>query len=78
MIIWIGKSPQFKYPYHTIETKIGTESMSLWNMIYSADYSRYKEKHQGIEEAIEDHEHDSINELYFSLYRIAGSLYFYR
>jgi len=37
----------------------------------TADYTRYKAKHQGSEEAIEDHEHDSINEIYFSFYRIA-------
>ena len=38
----------------------------------SADYTRYKAKHQGSEEAIEDHEHDSINQMYFNFYRIAG------
>ena len=43
-------------------------------MVILADYTRYKAKHQGSEEAIEDHEHDSINEIYFSFYRIAGKL----
>ena len=47
--------------------------MALKSVI-SADYTRYKAKHQGSEEAIEDHEHDSINEIYFSFYRIAGKL----
>jgi len=37
----------------------------------TADYTRYKAKHQGSEEAIEDHEHDSINQMYFNFYRIA-------
>lgn len=37
----------------------------------TSDYSRYKEKHQGEEEQIEDHEHDSIGQMYFDFYRIA-------
>ena len=40
-----------------------------------ADYTRYKAKHQGVIEAIEDHKHGSINEIYFSFYRIAGELW---
>ena len=44
-------------------------------MAILADYTRYKAKHQGGEEAIEDHEHGSINEIYFSFYRIAGGFW---
>ena len=40
-----------------------------------ADYTRYKAKHQGVIEAISDHEHGSINEIYFSCYRIAGGFW---
>jgi len=44
----------------------------FFNFSILADYTRYKEKHQGEEEQIEDHEHDSIGQLYFDFYRIAG------
>ena len=40
-----------------------------------ADYTRYKAKHQGVMEAINDHEHGSINEIYFSFYRISGGFW---
>ena len=49
-------------------------SQIVSKLVILADYTRYKAKHQGSEEAIEDHEHDSINEIYFSFYRIAGKL----
>ena len=50
-----------------------TKTANIFWTNNSADYTRYKAKHQGSEEAIEDHEHDSINQMYFNFYRIAGS-----
>ena len=43
-----------------------------FNLVISADYTRYKAKYNQTQ-AIDEHEHVPINEIYFSFYRIAGT-----